>query len=285
MPNAVLVGMVAETPVHIGVGRAAAAIDLPVAREKTTGFPHAPGSGVKGAWRVWAGADVDGADPEIVALFGKGGDAATDIGAGTLLFGEARLALLPVRATSDSFKLVTCPTIIRRLLQDRARAELPEIDATPSVEDGLYVGQEITSGPNTGKLGLEEREFDYAGNTSCEIRSLFQTLIGDQFFDSATLERKLVVLSDGDFAWFATFGLPVAMRNALDKAKIVRPGALWAEETLATDTVMWSVLSEREPGAIARLRCEMTERTYLQLGGNETIGQGWFSIRIISEGA
>lgn len=309
MTGTVLFGMVAETPVHVGIGQAADAIDLPVARERTTGFPHVPGSGVKGAWRVWfnetVGLDVktepdaDGEKrktqvekPITAQLFGKGGgESAGDEGAGTLLFGEARLALLPIRSTSDSYKLATCPTIVRRLLRDRARANLPAKAEVPDVADRQYLGDQISHGSEAVPLGLEEREFSHGGQTDDDLREIFRDLMGGSALAEPAFKRKFVVLSDTDFAWFATFGLPVAMRNALDENKIVKGGALWAEETLATDTVMWSVLSERRSGAVDELTGHFGEpesegeqshgqakATYLQIGGNETIGQGWFAV-------
>ncbi|MBB4302848.1 CRISPR-associated protein Cmr4 [Rhodobium orientis] len=315
MTKTVLLGMVAETPVHVGIGKAAEAIDLPVARESTTGFPHVPGSGVKGAWRVWFNnaevleeatrPDDDGNSrtervekAATLFLFGKGGgEAASDEGAGTLLFGEARLALLPVRSTMDSFKLVTCPTIINRLLRDRARAGLESATDVPDVTNGQYHGETISHGQDPVPLGLEEREFSHGGETKAELRKLFRNLMGRSAPSEEAFGRKFVVLSDTDFGWFATFGLPVAMRNALDENKIVKGGALWAEETLATDTVMWSILSERKAGAVDTLLAKFKrpadqgetkddeEEVLIQMGGNETIGQGWFSVRVADGGS
>ncbi len=274
MTKTVLLGLLAETPIHVGIGQAAEALDLPVAREHTTRFPHIPGSGVKGAFRVWA-EEKPALKPEIKTLFGaaSGDDTGNDAGAGTVLFGEARLALLPMRCTTDSFKLATCPLIINRLLRDMDRAGMPQTQVIPSVLNETYLGQAAAGAP----LGLEEREFTQAGTIDAGISKLLKALMGDGV--PADFDSKLVILSDGDFKWFAEFGLPVAMRNALDENKIVKPGALWAEETLAPDTVMWMVLSERSAGATAQLTGAINNKTYVQMGGNETIGQGWFSVR------
>ena len=292
-----ILAMTAETPIHVGIGQAAEAIDLPVAREAVTGFPHVPGSGVKGAWRVWhrskIGVDTDDSGKPVdkqntQTLFGTAsGDSATDGAAGTLLLSEARLAMLPVRCTTDSFKLVTCPLIINRLKRDLERTSQEGKFSAPEVEPSQYFGVELKKAP----LGLEEREFTWKGGVAPSLAAKFKALMGDAA--PSDFGSKLVVVSDADFKWFAQYGLPVAMRNSLNEDKIVKSGALWAEETLAPDTVMWSVLAERSHGAIAKLEeafeapedeNKKDKKTYVQMGGNETIGQGWFAVHLMSGG-
>ena len=41
----------AITPLHVGTGRGVGLIDLPIIREKVTGWPLVPGSSVKGVIR------------------------------------------------------------------------------------------------------------------------------------------------------------------------------------------------------------------------------------------
>ena len=271
-----LIGLTAETPIHVGIGQASEALDLPVAREAITRFPHIPGSGVKGALRIWA--DGTALKPQADILFGtaSGGDDGTDERAGTILCGEARLALLPIRCTSDAYKLVTCPMIINRLIRDLNRMQLPAPKITAQVHSGDYLGRRLDG---ETPLGLEEREFNHAGTLPDKLIDLLSPLMGDTF-GSFDLASRIVVLSDADFKWFAEFGLPIATRNALDEHKIVKPGALWSEETLAPDTVMWMSLIERTKGALSNFKSAMVDAPYLQMGGNETIGQGWFALHL-----
>ncbi len=62
-----LVGMLAETFVHPGIGQNEGAIDLPVAREAITGYPYIPGSSMKGAWRT---AFEDAGNASVDDMFG-----------------------------------------------------------------------------------------------------------------------------------------------------------------------------------------------------------------------
>ena len=41
------------SPLHAGSGQAVGAVDLPIQRERHTGWPHVQASGVKGAFRHW----------------------------------------------------------------------------------------------------------------------------------------------------------------------------------------------------------------------------------------
>ena len=87
---------------------------------------------------------------------------------------------------------------------------------------------------------------------------------------------QLVVVSDDDFSHFARYGLPVNARNVLNQ-DTKTSNNLWYEETIPADSVFYSILTERagKPEQLSRLQEMINEVTYIQVGGNETIGQGW----------
>src|SRR5690554_1421315 len=96
----VIMGMLAETNVHPGIGQVSGAIDLPVAREKTTGYPVIVGSSLKGALKDTAeqhrlsgytGLNLD-------QVFGGQNQA------GAVAVTDGRLLLLPVRSLNSHFK-------------------------------------------------------------------------------------------------------------------------------------------------------------------------------------
>ena len=291
-----IIRLLAETHVHPGVGQSMGALDLPVARERTTDFPFIPGSGVKGAFRVWASEMAKMPDKDVETLFGsaadeahgqqetgnedgtagESGDKDEEKGAGTALFSDARLLLLPVRCLSDAFKWVTCPMLLNRFARDCKRAGLGEKTAlnNVSVSDGHYLGKDTRDKP----LRLEEREFSFADDIGDTIINALKDMA-----DEAHLKQRLVILSDKDFTWFARYALPIMARNKLDENKRVDGGALWNEETLAPDTVMYVLLGERKDGAVKKLAEKIGETPYIQMGGNETIGQGWFEMKVLGE--
>jgi CRISPR-associated protein Cmr4 len=75
-----------------------------------------------------------------------------------------------------------------------------------------------------------------------------------------------------------------------NKTKTVKAGALWYEESLPSDTVMYvglhaqatRVKGETKTAAevLNHVIQELFARPYLQLGGNETVGMGWCKVTI-----
>lgn len=288
MSESAVISLVAETSIHPGVGRSTGALDLPVARERTTHYPFVPGSGVKGAFRVWAGDRAGIDEAQVKKLFGPKGTSAEDSGsalhAGALLLSDARLLLLPVRCLSDAFKWVTCPAILQRFKRDCDRAGLKPGSFTLPVFKSGDTGFYGHSG-NGSHLGLEEREFSRKGDIDDDVRKAVKAVVATDL--AGFVDERLVVLSDTDFTWFARYALPVMARNVLDDNKISIN--LWYEETLAPDTVMYAVLANRtkkngEATAVSRVVAAIGDEgpgSYIQIGGNETIGQGWFKMRTL----
>ncbi len=271
----VLLGLLAETFIHPGAGQTGGAIDLPVAREAATDYPYIAGSSLKGALLDAAkqrGMEKDKQE----SLFGKQDQA------GGLLVSDARLLLLPVRSLISAYRWVTCPHLLERLARDMKRSGIGSAaEHPPDVDKGSYLGN---SGKGNAKLYLEERSFEPTASDdsqpSAPLNGWIQ-VIGGLMGDATArgrLPEQLVVLHGDDFAWFAAFGLAVQARNALDDQK--KSQSLWYEETLSPDTLMYSVLAERnaETNCIQTLVEKLECRPYLQVGANETIGQGWFNV-------
>lgn len=271
MKNTVILGLLAETSIHPGSGRATGVVDLPVAREAATDYPVIVGSSLKGALRTLAGGESEPAK----RLFG------VQDSAGQLLVADARLVLLPVRSLTGAFRWVTCPHLIERYRRDRLRAGQPtdfDVPALAPVEDAPRPA--LASGREKARLFLEEREFEVEGAPPEElVAALAQLVLHPE--TRARLAERLVVLHDDDFAWFARYGLPIQARNVLnDKTK--QSDNLWYEETLPPETVLSALIGAHSEEASENLRGLFPATApYLQAGGNETIGQGWFAVRIL----
>lgn len=261
-----LLGLLAETSIHPGAGQSTGVIDLPVAREAATDYPVIPGSSFKGALLNYA--RQQGVEPtKLDHIFGR------QESAGAMLVSDVRLLLLPVRSLNSNYKWVTCPHLLERLARDCERSGKKPKFARVEVATGSYLG----AGGET--LFLEERQFTPDGDVPTE---LVETL-GAFIANSATRERlnsQLVVLHDDDFTWFARYGLAVQARNELDEKKTSQN--LWYEETIPPDTLFYSLLADRyDDGSSLQVMMELLQaRPYLQAGGNETIGMGWFAITV-----
>lgn len=105
------------TALHVGIGQGSGVIDLPIAREKSTGLPVVPGSAVKGVLREELRPDALPLETWL-ALFGPETTAGQDLHAGALAVGDARLLCLPVRSLRGTFAYATCPLVLRRYARD-----------------------------------------------------------------------------------------------------------------------------------------------------------------------
>lgn len=286
MQDTALLGLLAETSIHAGAGQNAGVIDLPIQREAHTAWPVVYGSAVKGALRARAD---ELQVPWRTAVFGPETANASDH-AGALLVGDARLLLLPVRSLTGHFKWVVCPALLKRFAADAERLGLPTFDSTviPSVPDA-----ETALLPAAGKtdaLYLEEFRFK-TGEADCSaIIPVLARLMARADAEQA-LTNQLSLVHDDRFNHLAQFATPVNAHVCIDnQTKTVKPGALWYEETLPPDTLLYVALQAQKAriegsdqtasAVLAHVTDELFNRPYLQLGGNETVGMGWCKVTI-----
>lgn len=278
--NSAMLGMLAETAVHPGAGRSLGVIDLPVAREAASGYPVIVGSSLKGSLRDKAEGRLSKED--VTDAFGDRDRA------GGVLVSDARLLLLPVRSLAHASCWVTCPQVIERFRRDLVRAAVAPLPPLPRVDDGTALAgtsakeAEKAAGENR-HLFLEERSFAVTGPPDPELVAAIAPFVRHEEMHDR-LRRQLVVLSDKDFAWFSEFGLPVQARNHLDDGT-KQSNNLWYEETLPPDTVMYALLLSAREEPLATMRRLFDADCYLQVGGNATVGQGWFAVTVRNGGA
>lgn len=265
-----IVGMLAETSVHAGAGQSQGVIDLPVAREETTGYPMIPGSSLKGSLRDKVEQEID--KDKANQFFGVGDSEAR--AAGNVGITDARLLLLPVRSLTGHYRWATCPYLLERLQRDLKlvgkEEEFPSMEKIASGK--ALVAQEIST------LFLEEFSFStiQAEETIQKVAEILQKLIPHQSVRQRLVEQ-LVILNDEEFAYFARYGLAVRARNQLDD-QTKESKNLWYEETLPPDSLMYLLLIGRngKKEDLEQLKEHLDNYSYLQVGGNETMGQGWF---------
>lgn len=268
------------SPLHAGTGQGSGVIDLPIAREKATGMPYLPGSSVKGVLR-----DKSGDNALTNALFGPKTENASDH-AGSLQMADARLLLLPVRSLRGTFAWVTAPYALRRLARDAGDLKLQTPTAFPQLKDEQC---QVTS---TSKLKvqaaqvvLEDLDLTAQEGTADEWANWLKGRIfpaNDNGWPTLLAER-LCIVSDDMFTFLLSTAIEVIARNRLETAtKTVAKGALWYEEALPAETVLYglAVLSPTQ-----KIRAEYTEDTLIaqlntlaagamQFGGKATVGRG-----------
>lgn len=289
-----MVGLVALTFVHPGVGQVLGAIDLPVSREGHTDYPYFAGTSFKGALRDVARrhwrADPPDPDGEKPSKEERGVFGSTDESAGSLIVSDIRLLLLPVRSLEGAFRYLTCPHLIARFATDLKRARQQHTFTGSEFDDGKSTKLEDNQAgvkEGDGNLFLEEFVFTRDSRFASAVEAIADAvalLLPQDRAGTLDVARRLTVVTDTAFAWYARSALPVRMRNALDpETKTVKPGALWSEEYIAPDMVMYALLARRDATADpepldAMQKLLEADGNFVQVGGNETVGHGWFQI-------
>ena len=289
--NAIL-GLLTETSLHAGSGQNLGVIDLPIQREAHTNWPFVYASSVKGSMRSMAGEKWNDKNKELVKeIFGpEMSHGISSAYAGALVVGDARLLLLPVRSLTSHFKWVTCPALLRRFQADCRRLGLAEIFQIPeNTEKALvFIGENLDSG-----LFLEEFRFEVEHNKLLgEIIAAIAPFL-DRDDAEVALEKQLVVVNDDVFSHISSYATPVNAHIKIEDnlSKRVQKGALWYEETLPSDTLLYVPLvanAVRKEGSEKKADYVLGKikdlfgdsHPYLQLGGNETVGMGWCKVKV-----
>lgn len=282
----IMMNMVAQTSIHAGAGQALSIIDLPIQRESHTQFPVIFGSSLKGALRFRA-SQVLSDNKTLVNVFGADSQS-EDTFAGALMVSDAKLLLLPIRSLNGYFKWVTCPALLRRYANDCERAGLKN-DVLSQLTLTIEQQDVVVIENKTETLFLEE--FALTVKTDNQLTALATLLARNFNLAETALTEQLAIVNDDMFSYLAQNSTPVNAHIALDENKTVKKGALWYEETLPSETVMYSLISctssrgkkeeKLEAQAVANVLTEKvlpTTNRYLQVGGNETVGMGWFAI-------
>lgn len=292
--NAIL-GLLAQTSLHAGTGSNTGVIDLPIQREAHSAYPCVYGSSMKGALRTYAEQHYPSEDnkklhPVIAAVFGADNQAET-MHAGALMVSDARLILLPIRSLTSQFKWVTSPYALQRLKDDLARFntglsfELPKEKLTDTAA--------WTAHKQADALFLEEYRFTTKPQDLTSIIKVLVQLMRKTDVE-AQLQQQLVIVSDDMFAHLVQHTTPVNAHIAIEsETKTVKGGALWYEETLPPESLLYVGLAAnkaRKPDSelttaeqvLSKVTELFKDKPWLQIGGNETVGMGWCAVSIVT---
>jgi CRISPR-associated protein Cmr4 len=286
MPETTLLFLHALTAMHPGSGTALGIVDLPVQRERHTGWPTIPGTSLKGVLKAEARAKGTLTNGQLAAVFGPETNAA-DEHAGAIAFTDARLLAFPVRSLKGVFAWVTCPEALSRLRRDLV---LTHLEKLPHVPDGGERAVVAKGSPlcQEKSLVLEEFAFDNVVEGADAIASWIADNAVRDDDSKERLKKRLVIVGDNEFAHFVQHATEVTARIALDyETKTVREKALFYEEFLPAETLFYSVvLAEKsrrpkngmEAKDVLKTLVDLSLET-IQIGAGETIGKGLCAVR------
>ena len=133
------------TPLHVGCGQEVGVVDLPVIRERATGYPFIPGSGIRGSLR-----DIFENEPNYLCqkLFGPDNSEEVDY-AGCLAIHDSHLLLFPVRADKQVFCWLTCPMVLQRWNRDLDAFKIHTDNLKFMNAEKVSIGEDKFIGPSS----------------------------------------------------------------------------------------------------------------------------------------
>lgn len=260
--------LICETPLHVGSGSDLGIVDLPIQRERHTGFPKVESASIKGSLRTAFERRAGESSAELIkihAAFGYDSAGTSDavkqafiheIGnegkkeetqfAGCLGFSDARLLLFPIKSMRGVFAWVTCPAVLNRYFQDcnasekTIRLEKKDNQFISKVPQNtkLFINQKQ-------KIILEEYAFDAKEDSALTdlADKLAMTLFPNDEYRREKLKTDLVILPDDAFGDFVTLSTEVITRTKIDNdTGTVAGGALFTEEFLPAESVLYSLV-------------------------------------------
>jgi len=298
--NSELCVLHAISPVHAGAGSATGAVDLPIQRERHTGWPHIQASGVKGAFRdhcerVWmlqgveqnnlvTSGDKNGAEKLAKRIFGRAD--AEKSQAGAIAFSDAKLLAFPVRSNLAPFVWVVCPALLKRLGRDLAITGKACAALSQTAMSGDNYG--LIKGDLEGAtLILEDICLSKQEGTWAEIGEVFEKL--------APAIDRLALIPDHHFSFLMETATEVQAQIAIDAASgTTSTGSLRYQELLPADSVLYSVVFFGEERAEETNRLVLdtlatavrkAAASHIQMGGDMTLGRGIFHLNWKKGGA
>lgn len=295
----------AVTSVHAGSGSEIGLVDLPIQREKHTGYPKIESSSLKGAIRYTVEnlAKTDEDKKKVELVFGSinkedknekddkedrknNEDKKTqekDSIPSAIAFSDARILLFPVKSMRGIFAWITCPHVLKRFNDDQMFNQT-NVDPFPVPEANTVSSNKMMV--SHGNIVLEEYAIQV--KESGETKKLAEQLTNYLQQDLSTdIKDRIVVLEDDDFNDFVRLSTEVNARIKIDSEKgIVDNKALWYEENVPPETVFYSFLyiGKVRGEGLNNFKDETQVENFLmdetifprvfQLGGNSTLGRG-----------
>jgi len=241
---------------------------------------------------------------------------------GAISFSDARILLFTVRSLKGTFAYITCPLALTRLKRDLETLKmlgndlitdditqaatmsitgnqilLPSDAAAKDLDSDLAITPRNQKKPqqpqSSSKVVLEELGFE--AKPDVKVGNLASWL-GDCWKSSnckalpapwLNLKRRLAVVSDDVFKDFVEFSTEVITRNKIDdNTGTVMEGALWTEECLPREALLYSLMLACKPRKkdnkiksdkdvieyVASQQGKTPERIWV--GGDVTVGRG-----------
>ena len=283
--KALIFGLYSITPVHAGSGAELSVIDLPIQRERHTGYPVIWGQSLKGVLRR-AYEKLNGSEKTEV-IFGPSPETGgASERAGSISVGDAKILLFPVRSLKGVFAYVTCPMVLERFNRDRELVGLSKISFDFLLEESKAVVSKNSDIVVNERAIIEDLSLRAEGK---DLSDLLKAI--NEVSPVEIKEGKVAVVHDNVFRNLVQIATEIVARIKINaETGTVERGALWYEEYLPSDTLLYSVIAIGKPRkSLNDLKnsddifdkLKKFDNTFLQIGGNETVGKGFVKVKVM----
>ena len=277
--------LVSQTVLHCGAGQSIGTVDQPIMREKSTHLPIAPSASIRGVMKQYFSQQATQNAQLTQTLFGDHQQA------GTLSLTDAHLLLLPVRSVYGVLAYATCPFILQRYQADQpALAALPIPVA--NAEQAFVTSANQNCAPNQSEktivLDLLDIQAQADDATEQWARTIAESVYPDDTESRAYLHDRIIVLPDNLFMFLTQTAMDIRSRIRINQETgVVADGALWTEENLPAESVLWGgyAIQERDgqTGSEVSFQGVMQTSPLIQLGGNASTGSGLVRMLLAKE--
>ena len=296
--------IIVETPLHAGSGNDLGIVDMPIQREKHTGFPKIEASGLKGCIRdafTNSKKEIEIMNEKVndknrittISLtFGPDSPDSGEEHAGALAFTDARLLLFPIKSMKGVFAWITCPKVVERFINDFELGGIENNLSKPIKDTAPHNSQLFIKG---NKIVLEEYTLEVTKDDDCSkfANWLSENVIpkGNEYnYWRNKIKQDIVVLNDDDFQNFVNLSTEIITRIKINnETGTVQKGALFTEEYLPAESILYSLalttpIFNDKKGVFKNNGANEEDLvmeffikglpSVLQIGGNSTIGKG-----------
>ena len=285
----------AETPVHMGAGQSVSYVDLPVQRERITGFPTLWASGIKGVIRDLATRKWNNDKNKVEVIFGP--EESAEEFASCISITDAKILLYPVRSVRGVFAWITCPFVLKRFKEDLESINISfKLNETEILISEPQNDNEAIVSPNSilklseNIISLEEFVFNIQKSSEIDTLGEFIKNLLPQNELINSLTQRLVIVKDDIFKDFVNYAVEIRTRIKIEQSKgTVESGALFTEEFIPSESIFYSLIFMTNPyttydeiNSAERVKKELNSllnNKLLQLGGDETIGMGFMKVK------
>lgn len=293
----------AITPIHAGAGQGLESVDMPIQRERHSNIPKIEASSLKGSIKHWIYKKLEAKDvskADLYEIFGQddGADKSSKIS-----FTDAKLLFFPIKSNKDIFKLITCPYVINRWIEDLNFENKDSIEIEKLKFNNLDSDKGKCIAYNekeTEKIFLEEyifeiiednygvlefletafRKTEKAKGKSNDLKELGK-LVGHEYMMDV---NKIVIINDSEFIDLVTMYTEIITRNKINvETGAAEKGGLFTEEYLPSESILYFMTlgapsfdkeNKNESKEVLDYLNDNLDEVF-QVGGNSTIGKGF----------